>query len=314
MSTIIKLRCLDQVLTFESTPTISSGGRGENFVEFSFCSLWDNFAKTAVFWRTEDDVYHAVLDRSNRCEIPPEVTVAPGAIHFGVFGVSPDGCRRTSEMVRYTVDQGAYSPDSRPSEATPDVYDQLMARYAETLEALNPTAGLVAEAAAAAAAAEAALAEIEAEVNEANTAAMGAATAATHSRDAAYAAQAAAANAVPPTRKVNGKPLSGDITLTAEDVGATAFGSYIGSGSAAGRTIDTGTKSNLMFIWALDEDGGLLLAVFVTAGALLIIDPYNENFDLMVRSGATFVNGVLTVKASNNKVNLDGVVYHYQVL
>lgn len=228
-------------MAFENTPVISSGGMGEDFVEFSFCSLWDGYAITAVFWRTEDDVYHAVLDSENCCEIPPEVTEEPGIIYFGVFGVDPDGLRRTSEVVSYRITRGAITNNTKPSDATPEMYDQLLAKYAEVLVALDPAEGMVKEAAASAAAAEASLASIGNEVAEAKQAADDAAASAAAaekaatdsynnaavvtdvaqaSREAAYAAQLAAQSAVPTTRKVNGNALSEDITLNADDVNA----------------------------------------------------------------------------------------------
>lgn len=360
---IIKLRCSDQVMAFENTPVISSGGMGEDFVEFSFCSQWDGYAITAVFWRTEDDVYHAVLDENNRCAIPPEVTEEPGIIYFGVFGVNSDALRRTSEVVSYRITRGSITNNTKPSDATPEMYDQLLAKYAEVLAALDPAEGMVKDAAASAAAAEASLAAMGTEVADARKAADDAAAsadaaqkAATNSynnvatmtdmaqaaRDAAYAAQLAAQSAVPTTRKVNGlaldqdinltpdninavpntrmvngKTLSSDIELNAGDVGAAPeshshaaiVGSYTGNG-VDGRTIDTGTNSSLMFIWNDSNEA----VVFVYPTNILIIDPDNENYLVAVRSGATFVDGILTVNASNNKVNTADVVYHYQVL
>ena len=238
---IIKLRCSDQVMAFENTPVISSGGMGEDFVEFSFCSQWDGYAVTAVFWRTEDDVYHAVLDGANRCAIPPEVTAEPGIIYFGVFGVNPDALRRTSEVVSYRITRGSITNNTKPSDATPEVYDQLLAKYAEVLAALDPAEGMVKDAAASAAAAEATLAAMGTEVADARKSADAAAAsadaaqkAATDSynnaavmtdiaqeaRDAAYYAQQYAANAVPTTRKVNGLALSEDINLTPDNINA----------------------------------------------------------------------------------------------
>ena len=49
MNTLIKVNCIDQVLTLENTPTVASGGLNEDYVEFSFCSKWDDLEITAVF-------------------------------------------------------------------------------------------------------------------------------------------------------------------------------------------------------------------------------------------------------------------------
>ena len=152
MSTIIKVKCTDQVLAFENTPVIASGGLGEDFVSFEFCSKWDGLAKTAVFWRTEADAYHVLLDESGGCAIPPEVLTQEGVIHFGVFGVGGDGEQRTSDVLRYTIVKGVITEGTKPSEPTQDIYTQLLAQYAEVLAVSERAAT---EAAASAAAAKA---------------------------------------------------------------------------------------------------------------------------------------------------------------
>ena len=105
MSTIIKMRCIDQVLTFESTPVIASGGLEEDIVQVEFCSKWDGLMKTAVFWRSADEAYHVLMDDSGSCTIPREVLTEEGVFYFGIFGVG-SGRQRTTEAMRYTVVQG----------------------------------------------------------------------------------------------------------------------------------------------------------------------------------------------------------------
>lgn len=192
MSTIIKLRCIDQVLTFESTPVIASGGMEEDRLQVSFCSKWDGLARTAVFWRTEDDAFHVPLDQDDNCVIPAEVLADEGVFYFGLFGVSPEGRQRTTEVIRYTVKKGAITSGTKPPDPTPDVYTQLLTQYAET----------------------------QAIAQQAVSSASASASAAAASAKAAEASAKSAAQAVPATREVNGKPLSADINLTASDIGA----------------------------------------------------------------------------------------------
>lgn len=130
MSTIIKVRCTDQVLTYENTPVIASGGLQEDFISFSFCGKWDGLVKTAVFWRSEEEVYHVLLDEADSCPIPPEVLTVEGVIYFGVFGVNEAGKQRTSEVLRYNVAKGAITEGTKPSDPTPDIYTQLLTQYA----------------------------------------------------------------------------------------------------------------------------------------------------------------------------------------
>lgn len=133
MGTTIRVRCTDQVLTYENTPTIASGGRQEDFVAFEFCSRWDGFVRTAVFWRTEAEAYHVLLDDADTCEIPREVLQKDGVIYFGVFGVNAEQRQRTTETLTYKIVKGAITEGTKPSDPTPDIYTQLQAAYAAVL-------------------------------------------------------------------------------------------------------------------------------------------------------------------------------------
>lgn len=128
MSTIL-VKCQDQVLAFENTPLIASGDVGVDFVQFSFCDLWDGYKRAAVFWRNEKDVYHVNLDEEDRCEIPKEVLQDGGLIYFGAFGVNAAGQQRTSKVLTYRIEQGAITTDTKPSDPTPDIYTQIMQEF-----------------------------------------------------------------------------------------------------------------------------------------------------------------------------------------
>lgn len=127
---VIKVRCTDQVLAYENTPVIASGGLDENFVAFTFCSQWDGFEKTAVFWRSEDEVYHCTLGTEDTCPLPPEVTMDDGIIWLGAFGVDATGRQRTSEVLSYRIVKGAITEGAKPSEPTPEIYTQILAEVA----------------------------------------------------------------------------------------------------------------------------------------------------------------------------------------
>lgn len=136
---VIAVRCTDQVLTFENTPVITSGGLEENFVKFSFCGQWDGYEKTAVFWRNEADAYHVLLDEDGSCQIPPEVTTNEGTVYFGAFGVDATGRQRTTAVLTYRINKGTITEGTAPSDPTPDIYTQLLAKYQEMLEVAADT-------------------------------------------------------------------------------------------------------------------------------------------------------------------------------
>lgn len=126
--TIIKVKCTDQTLEITEAPVVASGGFNEDKILFEFCPLWDGFTKTATFYVTKEDVYTSEVDFENTCVVPHEVLENPGNIFFGVFGVKGDGTTRTSEVIKYKIVQGAITADTKPSDPTPDIYEQILAR------------------------------------------------------------------------------------------------------------------------------------------------------------------------------------------
>lgn len=132
----LKARCIDQVLTFENTPVITSGDVNYDSIMFDFCSRWDGFTKTAVFYRSEDEVYYQLLDEANTCNIPNEVLTEKGDIFIGVFGVSGD-TTLTSQVLKYKITKGAITENLKPSDPTPDIYAQIISRYDAIIEELE---------------------------------------------------------------------------------------------------------------------------------------------------------------------------------
>lgn len=131
---VIKIKCINQALYFENTPVIASGDKGVDFVEFSFCSKWDGYSRVAVFWRNEDEPYAVHLNEDNTCEIPKEVMTQEGVIYMGAFGVNDQGLRRTTQVLTYRIEKGAWAAGTVSPDPSPDVYDQLLALYTEMEE------------------------------------------------------------------------------------------------------------------------------------------------------------------------------------
>ena len=129
----IKVSCNDQVLKITESPVLAAGGVNEVRVVFTFCEKWVGFAKTAVFYRDENEVYHAVLDENDTCVVPWEVCYEAGTFYFGVFG-EKDDIRRTSNVVRYKVKNGVVASGMIPSAPSQEVYDQVMAEVAKMQE------------------------------------------------------------------------------------------------------------------------------------------------------------------------------------
>lgn len=136
MKTIINVECMDQELVITNSPVIASGGVHENFIAFNFCSKWDGFGKTAVFYRNEKERFYSVLGPDDVCEIPHEVTDYEGNMYFGVYGEAGE-VTRTSKILKYKISKGAMTTLLKPSEEpTPDIYQQLLSAYGQTNEAI----------------------------------------------------------------------------------------------------------------------------------------------------------------------------------
>ena len=129
MHTTINVRCVDQQLNVVARPVVAAGGINEITIDFTFCSLWDGFAKTAVFWNDET-VSYRVLITDNKCMVPSEVTAKEGTFHFGVFGVKGD-TTRTSTIISYNIKKGVADEGIEPN-PTPSMYEQILAEHAKT--------------------------------------------------------------------------------------------------------------------------------------------------------------------------------------
>lgn len=126
-NTRILARITDQAVELVTVPLIASGSAGVLQIQCEFDSLWSGYGKTAVFYRTEDEVYHIPV-ASNLATVPQEVLADDGEFFFGVMGISEN--TRTTEVVRLQVKQGALSKSTaKPAAPTPDIYQQLVASY-----------------------------------------------------------------------------------------------------------------------------------------------------------------------------------------
>lgn len=111
---LIKVSVDNQRVSFLERPDIYSGDVNVDKVEFSFCDVWADYTKTAVFYVNENEPYTVPLDENNRASIPAEVLEKPGKMFFGVYGVKGDK-RLTSAVVPYKVGRGAITTGKSPS-------------------------------------------------------------------------------------------------------------------------------------------------------------------------------------------------------
>lgn len=134
-NTLITARINDQALQVANASLIASGSEGVLQVRCYFDSLWAGYGKTAVFYRTEAEVYHIpVVD--GLAEIPHEVLADDGYFFLGFMGVAEN--TRTTEVVRLTIKQGAITTSTAtPEDPTPDIYHQILAAYGKVDQGLS---------------------------------------------------------------------------------------------------------------------------------------------------------------------------------
>lgn len=129
--TIIEVKCTDQVLTLTNTPVIASGGVGEDYVSAEFCEKWDDYAPALLFWRKGVDPVPVLPDEDGLFPVPAELTGVDGIVYFGAVGYDGDGNRRTSEAISYRLEAGAITEGTELPAPSGDVFDQIMAHYAD---------------------------------------------------------------------------------------------------------------------------------------------------------------------------------------
>ena len=126
--TVITAKVTDQTVQLVNLPLLSSGSVGAVQIRCEFCSLWDGYVKTAVFYRQGGPVYHINMT-DDTTDIPWEVLTEKGTIHFGIMGVAEN--TRTTAVVQLQIEQGAITTAAIPSaEPTPDIYTQLLTSLA----------------------------------------------------------------------------------------------------------------------------------------------------------------------------------------
>ena len=143
LKSVYQVSVSDQRLTMQQIPRLASGAVGT--VGFAFTGLdagnWAGRTFTAVFWRSETEVYHVLTQEAQAsggltvqvAVVPAAVMAEQGAFWLGLMGTAADGTVLPTEAIRLNVFQGAITtPTADPAEPTPDVYAQLLQGYAST--------------------------------------------------------------------------------------------------------------------------------------------------------------------------------------
>ena len=107
----IGIKCIDQVLSFTNTPLISTGDQNVDKIQFEFCDLWSGFIKVAIFYQEKGTPYYSLIGADGIADVPNPIMKLTGRIYISVAGTSMDNQVRTSNIVRYTIEEGVTEAD-----------------------------------------------------------------------------------------------------------------------------------------------------------------------------------------------------------
>ena len=136
--TTIGLTATDQLLSVTLNPKVTSGQQNTVDVHVDFSEEWDGFAKSAVFFTSNNTnvIYEKVMTRGE-CIVPAEVMEKDCILYIGVRGVnSTNNEVKTTSLVKYKISEGTPSGTGTEVEPTPDVYQQLLSAYGKTDSAI----------------------------------------------------------------------------------------------------------------------------------------------------------------------------------
>ena len=126
---MIKLNVVHTGITASNRETLIAGNVNSISVEFGFSEDWDGLTRIAVF--SNGSTRRSVLLDGNTCPIPWEVLARAGRLFVSVRGIGSEGafllCTE-DEFLGCVLESSASDTVSEAAEATPDVFDSLLAR------------------------------------------------------------------------------------------------------------------------------------------------------------------------------------------
>ena len=131
---VIRITVSDQDLVCTECPVIAAQGVNEDTVAFTFSDEWNGLGKTALFFNGEDreKIYTSIVDANGVASVPWEATADDGNMWIGVYGVAGNVIY-TSNLLRYKIEKGIYTPGSQSEPPTPGIYEQIMSMIGSTI-------------------------------------------------------------------------------------------------------------------------------------------------------------------------------------
>lgn len=141
--TTISLVATDQLLSVALNPVITSGNVNSILLHVDFDETWNGYARSGVFFTSNDSTPHEEVMINNECTIQSEVLKDSGILYIGVRGVNSNANQvKTSSLVRYKITDGTPSGEGTEVAPSANIYQQLLSAYGVLEARMNAFASL----------------------------------------------------------------------------------------------------------------------------------------------------------------------------
>ena len=140
--TTIHAKTQDQVLVATILPKLACNNKETVKLHVEFDAAWNGYAKTAIFYTSNDPtIYPVTLSSTGDCTIPHEVLSDAGYLFITIQGAnSASAAIKSTTPIKYKVLPG--TPSMIVSDPSPSVYEQLSTEEAALAARVNNLARL----------------------------------------------------------------------------------------------------------------------------------------------------------------------------
>ena len=101
-----------------------SGNVNTYTFSFNMDDTWNDFIAFGIFIKKERACNIKI--ENGQLTVPQQMLLEPGEISFGLYGTNGDDERISTNLITFTVNQGAYKSADAPKVYTLDVWEQLL--------------------------------------------------------------------------------------------------------------------------------------------------------------------------------------------
>ena len=108
---------------------LCSGNVNTYTFSFNMGEEWNEYIKFGIFIKNGRS--YNVMIEDGMLEVPQKVLKTPGDVSFGVYGTNgnDDFKRLSTNLITFSIDQGAYKSSKAPIVHEPDCWETLLSKY-----------------------------------------------------------------------------------------------------------------------------------------------------------------------------------------